>query len=76
MTNHKPTTPPITISNGYISLNWEYPYEIALSRIPDQQALLRWVLHLSEKTWMDGHRINVFIQAVAHQNGWQVHGLS
>jgi hypothetical protein len=66
----------ITIEAGWITLNWRYPYDIELSRIPDHPALLRWVNHLCEKGWMDGHRISLFIEAVARHKGWSLHGLA
>lgn len=65
----------ITIAAGYITLNWLYPYDIALDRIPDPLALLRWTAHLAEKTWMNSHRLSLFIEAVAARKGWKLHGL-
>ena len=55
----------ITIEDGFITLDYAYPYDIELSRIPDERALLHWVHHLSGKTWMNNDRIAEFIGKVS-----------
>ncbi|MFH1743233.1 MAG: hypothetical protein ABIH23_29865 [bacterium] len=55
---------------GYITINIEYPYDIELTRIPDEAALLEWVQHLTEKTWMNTEYLWEFIERIREIKGW------
>jgi len=70
---HDPDASGITINAGWITLNWSYPYEIKLSRIRDRGDLLKWTLHLAEKTWMTSTCLHHFISAVMDVKGWDKH---
>jgi hypothetical protein len=60
---------------GLIIINAKYPYEIELSRIPDQVALLRWVAHLLEKNWMTTQLTKEFMRRVCEIKGWSLYPL-
>jgi len=64
----------IAVRNGKLWLEWPdvYPYDIALNRIPDQEALGSWVRHLSEKRWMNEHRIVQFVLAATKAKKWML----
>jgi hypothetical protein len=47
-------------------------YDITLEEIPTPLDLLRWVVHLSEKNWMDAERLGVFVQEVAQAKKWTI----
>lgn len=51
-------------SNETLLLRFIYNYEIDLDEIETEGDLLRWVLHLCEKTWMTSERLHHFIEAV------------
>jgi len=68
----------ITVEEGAVLLTFSAPYLIDLDRIPDQAALIEWVLHLEGKAWMHdpGHpglRMQAFIKAVCSAKGWPVY---
>lgn len=49
-------------------------YEIKLTRIKDEAALLRWLHHLLCKGWFTPRLATGFIEAVCNHNGWAYHG--
>ena len=49
-----------------------YEYWLEKYRVRNQAALLHWVLHLSEKSWMNPARIRYFAELVAHTNNFQL----
>jgi hypothetical protein len=51
----------VTISDGCLSINGPSQYEIALSRCATAEAILQWVRHLSEKTWVTTEIIEQFV---------------
>lgn len=57
--------------NRTLVLTWSYDYEIDLDRIKDEQDILWWVCHLSEKVWMDKDRIRAFIVAACAAKGFK-----
>ncbi len=59
--------------HDYLTMRAAYPYGIELSRIPDMEALLHWVEHLSSKTWMTGELVREFIRRVCAIKGWDIH---
>ena len=65
----------VTTKDGCVYLNTgegRSPYEIELSRIPTAEALLGWIQHLREKTWVTGEHVVQFIHEVAsRQKGWR-----
>jgi hypothetical protein len=58
---------------GYITINVSYPYHIKLSRIPDHEALVHWIEHLTEKEWMNSELLGQFIQRIYEIKGWDLH---
>lgn len=65
----------IEVSDGYVSLKWRYSYDIRLNQIKTQSDLLKWYVHLSQKTWMTANRMNLFISAVMDVKGWDKYGI-
>jgi hypothetical protein len=61
--------------NNTLVIDAAYPYEIDLDRVKHPMSLVRWVAHLSEKTWMDTGLINEFILRVCAIKGWDPYGL-
>jgi hypothetical protein len=58
---------------GYITINAAYPYHIELSRIPDAEALVHWLDHLTGKWWMTAEIVREFIRRVYRIKGWDIH---
>lgn len=42
----------VYISDGYLTIDVEYPYHIELKRIDAPAKLLAWICHLLEKNWV------------------------
>jgi hypothetical protein len=61
--------------NHTLVLRFRYDYDIDLNRIPSESQLLRWVLRMTEKTWMNSRYLHHFILAVADIKNFRVHGL-
>jgi hypothetical protein len=51
-----------------------YDYEVDTERITEPIHLLRWVLHLCGKTWMNMHFIKEFAKKVCAIKGWNPYG--
>jgi hypothetical protein len=62
-------------SNHTLVLQFRYDYDIDLNWIRSESQLLRWVLHLSEKTGINSRHRHHFILAVADIKNFRVHGL-
>ena len=61
----------VEVVGDYVILDSENcPYEIELARIKNPQALLAWVLHLSEKNWVDFIVLKRFVFCVYEAKGW------
>lgn len=45
-----------------------YDYNIERGRVKTHAQLVEWILHLSEKTWMDSVKIRYFASLVAKHN--------
>lgn len=58
----------ITIEDGYMVINFSYPYEIHLSRISTESEVIGWIFHLLGKNWMNPHRIQLFIEKCGEVN--------
>ncbi len=58
---------------GCITINAAYPYHIELSRIPDPEALVHWLDHLTGKWWMTTEIVREFIRRVYQIKGWDIH---
>lgn len=56
-----------------IEIKIRYPYFIEWSRISTKDMLLKWVFHLSEKSWMDIEYLREFIDRVCKYNNWNVY---
>lgn len=64
----------VELQGDCVVLDVEYPYEITLDRVPNHAALVEWIYHLSEKTWVDSHVIASFIHVVCKAKGWEIYG--
>jgi hypothetical protein len=64
----------VELQDDFVVLDVEYPYEIALDRIPNHAALVEWISHLCAKKWVDSHVIRSFIYVVSEAKGWEVYG--
>ena len=62
----------ICIEDGSIILNYAYPYCIELSRCNTPGKILGWVNQLAGKTWMNTHRLNLFIGLAFEQIGIEI----
>lgn len=51
----------------------ERDYWIELDRIQDQGDLLQWVLHLSEKVWVDTRMLARFVKLVCERKRWRIY---
>ena len=61
----------VEVVDGYVILDSKScPYEIELARIKNPQSLLAWVLHLSEKNWVDFVVLKRFVFCVYEAKGW------
>ena len=60
----------IYLTGNFIVLDVVYPYEIGLESIKDQRELLGWTRHLTEKNWVTGEVISMFIDTVNSAKGW------
>ena len=49
-------------------------YEIELHQIDSHEKLLRWIFHLSQKTWVTATLIRRLCEIAAAQNGWNLYG--
>lgn len=58
---------------GYITINAAYPYHIELSRIPDPEALIHWLDHLTGKPWMTTEIVREFVRRVYRIKGWNLY---
>jgi len=60
---------------GYVSVRDDYgnDYDIELTRIPDIEALMHWIHHLTKKPWMDGDRVHELIKRVYEIKGWNIY---
>lgn len=67
----------VLVKNGYITIKtpsgWDY--EIELSRICGERAILGWLRHLSEKTWFTSKHACDFIDAACRYNNIDPHEL-
>lgn len=72
LNEHEEEKAKVEIKDGYVTLRFEGEYDIALSRIETERALLCWVNHLSEKEWMTSYRLNIFIERVAEFRGFNL----
>ena len=61
--------------NQTVTFDFLYPYEIDLDRIETERDLLAWTLHLTEKTWMNSHRLHRFITKVGRYKNLKIYGL-
>lgn len=62
----------VYVSDGCITINVEYEYEIELSRCDSLEKILSWVAHLCEKTWMNTEILERFIQIAAQTHGLEL----
>ncbi len=63
----------IRFENGCFVIDYGgYDYDIDAGQIKTTADLLEWVLHLSEKLWMDVSRLRYFVALVAEKNGIEI----
>ena len=58
----------VYIEGDCVVINESYPYQIELSRCNTPEKILAWVIHLSEKTWMNTDLMAAFIYWAAEGN--------
>lgn len=51
----------IYVKDGYLTLDYGYPYDIELSRLDTPEKILRWVEQLSAKNWVTDSIIGAFV---------------
>jgi hypothetical protein len=56
-----------------LHLRFRYDYEVDTERITKPMHLLRWVAHLTEKTWMNATFLGEFIKKVCEIKGWDLY---
>lgn len=56
-------------SYNIIRIDLDYPYEIDMRRVKTKSDVLKWVLHLSGKTWMTFPALERFIELACRVNG-------
>ena len=61
------TTQTVFLATGMA--DFEYP--IKLSQIEDERALLRWLIQLSDKKWIDADYLGQFICLICDIKGWE-----
>jgi len=67
----------VNLRAGVLDLGFdETHYAIPLDRIAAPLQLLGWILHLSEKSWINAPRIAAVIQATCAHYGWDPHAMS
>lgn len=59
----------VTADDGWITIHGPFAYEIALSRCSTAVAILQWVRHLSEKTWVTTEMIERFVAVASGKAG-------
>ena len=62
----------IEIINGSILI--DNHYEIESHQINTHEKLLKWVFHLSQKTWVSAELIRRLCEIAASKNGWNLYG--
>jgi hypothetical protein len=63
----------IRLDGDYIVIDYGgYDYDIHKDRVNSQAKLLDWVLHLSEKRWMNCSRLHYFAELAAETNGFKL----
>lgn len=63
----------ITFSDGVLTIDIEYPYDIEEERINTPDKLLHWLLHLSHKTWVTKDVLYILILNVSEHFGFKIH---
>lgn len=64
----------LVVAGGILHVRFAYDYEIELSRIKTPLHLIRWTLHLAEKTWMKKRFLEAFIKEICKAKGWNPYG--
>jgi hypothetical protein len=63
----------ITIEDGCVVMYWNQAkegYWVDLKRVRNWPELVDWMLHLSEKGWMDAHKLHLFAETTMRAKGW------
>ena len=59
----------VYVSEGFLTIDVEYEYNIEIARCNTPEKILAWVLHLSEKTWMTVEIMERFVQTALREAG-------
>jgi hypothetical protein len=62
----------VTADEGCITIHGPFEYEIELARCATAVAILQWVRHLSEKTWVTTEMIERFVDVASGRIGLDI----
>jgi hypothetical protein len=67
----------VTKSRKALTLRWgkwkKAPYDIPLEGLRTERGILKWTLHLAEKSWVSREQIQDFIEAALKVSGIDIH---
>lgn len=73
----RPTGIRITKSRNALTLRWgawkHAPYDIGLNELKTERDILKWTLHLAEKSWVSREQLEDFICAATVAAGIDLH---
>lgn len=72
-TNSRETRVTVVEDCVIITTKPNHTYDIELSRIPDEAAVVEWVHHICSKGWADPQLIKEFIDVTFGAKGWKVY---
>lgn len=68
----------VTKSRKAMTLRWakwkKFPYDIPLEHLKTEGGILKWTLHLAEKSWVTREHLRDFIAAAMEVGGIDIHG--
>jgi len=67
----------VTNSRKALTLRWgqwkNFPYNIPLEHLKTERGILKWTLHLAEKSWVSREQLEDFMQAALEVSGIDIH---
>lgn len=67
----------VTKSRQALTLRWgkwkNFPYDIPLEHLKTERGILKWTLHLAEKSWVSREQLEDFMQAALEVAGIDIH---